>query len=62
MIILKDLNLEDITDNYNVIISRKNFYGQPIDSDIKQYEESRKLTKGQGEVDSTRCLSKIIID
>ena len=61
MIILKDLNLEDITDNY-VIISRKNFYGQPIDSDIKQYEESRKLTKGQGEVDSTRCLSKIIID
>ena len=62
MIILKDLNLEDITDNYNVIISGKNFYGQPIDSDIKQYKESRKLTTGQGEVDSTRCLSKIVID
>ena len=62
MIILKDLKLEAITDNYNVIINGQNFYGQPIDSDIKQYEESRKLITGQGEVDSTRYLSRIIID
>ena len=27
----------------------KNFYDQAIDSDIKQYEEIRKLTTGQGE-------------
>ena len=36
-------------DTYNVIIKRKNFYNQAIDSDIKQYEEIRKLTTGQGE-------------
>ena len=28
--------------NYNVIINGKNFYEQPSDSDIKQYEEIRK--------------------
>ena len=32
--------------NYNFIINRKSLYGQPIDSDIKQYEEIRKLTTG----------------
>ena len=31
--------------NYNT----KTFYDQPPDSDIKQYEEIRKLTTGQGE-------------
>ena len=38
-----------IINNYNVIINGKNIYDQPIDSDIKQYEEIRKLTTGQGE-------------
>ena len=28
-----------IIDNYNVIINGKNFYDQPIDSDIKRYEK-----------------------
>ena len=28
-----------ITKNYNVITNEKNFYDQPIDSDIKRYEE-----------------------
>ena len=32
--------------NYNVI---KNFYDQPIDSDMKRYEDIRKLTIGQGD-------------
>ena len=36
-------------DTYNVIIKRKNFYNQATDSDIKQYEEIRKLTTGHGE-------------
>ena len=27
---------------YNVIINGKNFYDQPIDSDLKRYEEIRK--------------------
>ena len=38
-----------INDNYNVIISGRNFYDQPIDSHIKRYEEIRKLATGQGE-------------
>ena len=31
--------LQKLIKNYNVIINRKNFYEQPIDSDIKLYEE-----------------------
>ena len=45
-----------IIDNYSVIINGKNFHDQPIDSDIKQYEEIRKLTAGQGEYYTTGCL------
>ena len=36
---------KDMIKNYNVIINGKNFFDQPIDSDIKRYEEIRKLTK-----------------
>ena len=39
--------------NYNVI---KNFYDQPSDSDMKRYEDIRKLTIGQGDDYTTRCL------
>ena len=38
-----------ISKNYNIVIDGKNFYDQPIDSDIKRYEEIRKLTTVQGE-------------
>ena len=38
-----------IMDNYSVIINRNNFYDQTIGSDIKRYEEIRKLTTGQCE-------------
>ena len=34
----------------------KNFYDQAIDSDIKRYEEIRKLTAGQGEDYTSGCL------
>ena len=50
-----------IINNYNVIINEKTFYDQTIDSDIKRYEEIRKLTTGQGE-DYTMIISKVIID
>ena len=33
-----------IIKHYNVIINGKSFYDQAIDSDIKRYEEIRKLT------------------
>ena len=39
--------------NY-VMVNGKNFYDQPIDSDIKRYEEIRKLTTGKGEDYITR--------
>ena len=41
--------LKGIVKNYNIIINWKNFYDQGNDSDIKLYEEIRKLTTGQGE-------------
>ena len=45
-----------IIDNYNVIINGKNVYDQLVNSDIKRYEEIRKLTTGQGEDYTTGCL------
>ena len=45
-----------VIENYNVIINGKNFYDQAIDSETKRHEEIRKLTTGQGEDDTTRCL------
>ena len=47
---------KDIIKNYNVIINKKNFYDQPIDSDIKRDEEIRKLTTVRGEDYTFRCL------
>ena len=41
--------------NY-VIIDGKNFHDQPIDSDIKRYEEIRKLATRQSEDYTTGCL------
>ena len=53
-IMLKDLNLKDISyqkvlSKIKVIINGHNFYDQAIDSDINLYKEIRKLTTGQGE-------------
>ena len=39
-----------------MIIIGKSFYDQAILSDIKRYEEIRKLTTGQGEYYTTGCL------
>ena len=45
-----------IIKNYYIIINGKNFYDQPIDSNIKPYKENRNLTTGQGEDYTTGCL------
>ena len=45
-----------IINNYNVIINGKSFCDQPINSDITRYEETWKLTIGQGEDYTTGCL------
>ena len=39
-----------------MIFNGKNFYDQPIDSDIKRYGEIKKLTTGQGEDYTTGYL------
>ena len=34
---------------YNVIIDGRNFYDNPIESDIKKYRELKKVMTGKGE-------------
>ena len=47
---------KDIIKSYSVITNGKRFYDQPVDTDIKQYEEIKRLTTRQGEDYTTRCL------
>ena len=35
--------------DYNVMIDGKNFFDQPINSDLKTYENIRKIVTGQGD-------------
>ena len=42
--------------NYNIEIDGRNFYDQPINDAIKQYDEVRKISKGQGDDYTTGCL------
>ena len=42
--------------NYNVLIDGRNFYDQPINDIIKQYDEIRKISTGQGDDYTTGCL------
>ena len=42
--------------NYNVLIDGRNFYDQPINDMIEQYDEIRKTATGQGDEYRTRCL------
>ena len=42
--------------NYNILINRRNFYDQPINDIIKQYDKIRKIVTGQGDHYTTGCL------
>ena len=42
--------------NYNVLIDGRNFYHQPINDIMKQYDETRKIATGQGDDYTTGCL------
>ena len=44
------------TENCNSEIDGKNFYDQPINDSIKQYDEVRKVSTGQGDDYTTGCL------
>ena len=43
-------------ENYNVLINGRNFYDQPINDLIKQYDKVRKVLTGQGDDYTTRYL------
>ena len=44
-------------ENYNIEIDGKKFYDQPINDSIKQYDEFKKISTGQGDDYTTGCLS-----
>ena len=44
------------TENYNIKINGRNVYDQPINDLIKQYDEVRKVSTGQGDDYITGCL------
>ena len=43
-------------ENYNIEIDGRNFYDQPVNDAIKQYDEIRKISTGQGDDYTTGCL------
>ena len=43
-------------ENYNIEIDGINFYDQPVNDSIKQYNEIRKISTGQGDDYATGCL------
>ena len=42
--------------DYNVMTDGKNFFDQPINSDLKTYENIIKVATGQGDDYTTGCL------
>ena len=42
--------------DYNVMIDGKNFFDQPINSNLKTYENIRRIATGQGDDYTTDCL------
>ena len=43
-------------ENYNIEIDGRHFYDQPINDVIKQYDEVRKVSAGQGDDHTGGCL------
>ena len=43
-------------ENNNIEIDGRNFYDQPINDSIKQYDKIRKISTGQGDDYTTGCL------
>ena len=43
-------------EHYNIEIDGRNFYDQPINVSIKQYDKVRKVSTGQGDDYTTGCL------
>ena len=43
-------------ENYDIEIDRREFYNQLINDSVKQYDEVRKVSTGQGDDYATGCL------
>ena len=43
-------------ENYNIEIDGRNFYDQPINDTVKQYDQIRKISTGKGDDYTTGCL------
>ena len=43
-------------ENYKIEIDGRNFYDQPFNDSIKQYDEIRKISTGKGDDYTTGCL------
>ena len=43
-------------ESYNIEFDGRNFYDQPINDSIKQYDELRKVSAGKGDHYTTGCL------
>ena len=43
-------------ENRNIETDGKNFYDQPINDPVEQYDEIRKISAGQGDDYTTGCL------
>ena len=57
MILTEDISFQEVkTENYNIETDWRNFYDQPINDLIKQYDEVRKVSTGQGDDYTTGCL------
>ena len=57
LILSKNIFFQELKiENYNIEIDGRNFYDQPINDLIKQYDEIRKISTGQGDDYTTGCL------
>ena len=52
----KILSYDSKTENYDIEIDGRNFYKQPVNDSVKQYDEVRKISTGQGDDYRTGCL------
>ena len=46
--------------DYSVMTDGKNFFDQPINSNLKTYDNIRKISTGKGDDYTTGCLLKIV--
>ena len=56
LILIKNFLPRVKIENYNIKIDGRNFYDQPINDSIKQYDEIRKLSTREGDDYTTGCL------